>query len=396
METVNDTLPPAEPPPPYRQPGNRLTRSTDDKVVSGLSGGLGRWFGIDPIVFRIAFVVLTLAGGSGILLYIVGWLLIADDAGGAPLNRFGNERNSKLVAAVLGGLGLLLLLDNIGGDDNLPLGVVLVGLGGLYLWSRRNSEAGGGPPAPPAPTSPPSAPTDAVSDTATFSSEPDTVVFAAPPPVPASPMATTMAPEPGSRAPRPRSALVPVTLSLLAVLAGGLTLVGVSATTGLALALLLTGGALVVGAWRGRARWLIPVGLVLSMALAAASVIDVPVRGGAGEVSFRPVTLEEIRSPYRLGAGELALDLSALDLRGGTVTIVASIAAGSLDIVVPADVAVEIDAHVGAGDMILLGRESEGFDVDREVSEVGREGAGRLILRTRAGLGMVEVRRAAA
>ena len=62
--------------PPYRRPGSRLTRSTDDKVLGGLSGGLGRYFGIDPVVFRIAFVVLTLAGGSGILLYIVGYAVL--------------------------------------------------------------------------------------------------------------------------------------------------------------------------------------------------------------------------------------------------------------------------------------------------------------------------------
>ena len=188
---------------------------------------------------------------------------------------------------------------------------------------------------------------------------------------------------------------MPVTLSLLAVLAGGLSLVGVSVTTGLALALLLTGGALILGAWRGRARWLIPVGLVLALALGAAAAIDdVPIRGGAGDIRYQPVGLEEVRSPYRLGAGELLVDLSGLDLQGETVTIVASVAAGSLEIVVPRDAAVELDAHVGVGDLRLLGRHSEGLDVSRTVVESGGDGGGRLILRARAGLGEVEVRRA--
>ncbi|MDQ4090998.1 MAG: PspC domain-containing protein, partial [Actinomycetota bacterium] len=105
METVNDTNPSTDIP-PYRQSGNRLTRSTDDKVVGGLAGGLGRYFGIDPVVFRIAFVVLTLAGGSGIVLYLVGWLMIPDDAGGNPLRRLGGERHQKLAAAVIAGLGV--------------------------------------------------------------------------------------------------------------------------------------------------------------------------------------------------------------------------------------------------------------------------------------------------
>ena len=364
----------------------RLTRSRE-RILGGVGGGLGRYFGIDPVVFRIAFVVMALAGGSGILLYLVGWLLIADDRGAGAFHRLGNERNQKLVAAVLAGLGVLLLLDEItdGGGGDVPVGLVLVGLGALVLWSRRKHDDAGGPPLP-SPASPPPAPpaSPAFSPGAeapsgpTLRHEPE-------------PVASPATPEP-----KPRSALVTVTLSSLAILAGGLTLFGISAGTGLALALLLTGGAMIVGAWRGRARWLIPVGLALATSLAAVSLIDVPVRGGAGEVRYRPATPEDVRSPYRLAAGDMVLDLGDLDLRGATLTVVASVAGGSLRVVVPADVAVEVDAHVGAGDIDVLGRVSEGFDLERRVVENGLEGSGRLVLQARAGLGMVEVRRAAA
>jgi phage shock protein PspC (stress-responsive transcriptional regulator) len=401
METVNDTDPPTDTP-PYRRPGNRLTRSTDDKVLGGLSAGLGRYFGIDPVVFRIAFVVLTLAGGSGVLLYLVGWLMIPDDAGGNALKRFGGERHQKLAAAVLAGSGLLILLDNVfGGDDDIPLGLVLVGLGGLYLWSRHKDDAGAGPlpppdhPYPPAPPPPPfsPAPTDAAPTLelkpAPADADTDTATDATP-----LPPAAGVGGAPAPKTVKTRSALVPVTFSLLAVLAGAATLFGLSLTTGLALALLLTGGALIVGAWRGRARWLIPVGLFLSVALAGASLIDVPIRGGAGEVGFRPLTVEEIRTPYRLGAGELVIDLGALDLDGREVTVVASVAAGHVDIIVPAGVTVDVDAHVGAGNLMLFGRESDGLDIGRQVVERGDEGAGRLTVRAKAGVGLVEVRRA--
>jgi hypothetical protein len=213
-------------------------------------------------------------------------------------------------------------------------------------------------------------------------------------------MSTFADPDPSMAAPpperRPRSALVPATLSLLAILAGGLALSGVSAATGLALALLVTGGALIVGAWRGRARWLIPLGLVLAVGLAAVSVVDVPVRGGVGDASFRPATVDDVRSPYRLAAGDLTLDLRNLDLAGATITVVASVAVGDLKVVVPDGPAVDLDAHVSAGNLLLLGRESDGLDVTRKISEPGREGAGRLILRSRAGAGLVEVVRAAA
>ena len=76
MTTTNEnpaaTTPPAQ---PYRQ----LRRSRDDRVIAGLSGGLGRYFDADPVLFRIMFVALTLCGGSGILIYLIGWLAIADD-----------------------------------------------------------------------------------------------------------------------------------------------------------------------------------------------------------------------------------------------------------------------------------------------------------------------------
>ncbi len=406
MNTMTDTNPPTDNP-PYRRPGSRLTRSTDDKVLGGLSGGLGRYFGIDPVVFRIAFVVLTLAGGSGVLLYLVGWLMIPDDAGGNALKRFGGERNQKLAAAVLAGAGVLLLLDNLmGSSDGIPLGLVLVGMGGLFLWSRHKDDAAAGPPpppdhpyppAPPFPPAPPAPPEVTDADrTGDFPlADPDpTSDASAESPSGAAPPAPPATPGPAPKAPKPRSALVAVTFSLLAVLAGAATLFGVSLTTGLALALLLTAGALVVGAWRGRARWLIPVGLVLSVALAGVSLIDVPIRGGMGEIGYRPLTVEEIRTPYRLGAGELVIDLSDIDFGGRTVTVVTSVAAGHVDIIVPDEVALELDAHIGAGQLLLLGQEYEGFDIGRELTDAGGEGAGTLILRAKAGVGLVEVRRA--
>src|SRR5919107_3358238 len=60
----------------------KLTRSTTDRLIGGVAGGLGRYFGVDPILFRIAFVVLVFAGGIGLLAYL-GLLAFvpADDTG---------------------------------------------------------------------------------------------------------------------------------------------------------------------------------------------------------------------------------------------------------------------------------------------------------------------------
>ena len=85
----------------------RLTRSSSDKLIGGVAGGLGRYFGVDPILFRIAFVVLTFAGGVGVLAYI-GLLAFvpADDDSRA----FGERRDANLIGAVLLGIVVLLIL----------------------------------------------------------------------------------------------------------------------------------------------------------------------------------------------------------------------------------------------------------------------------------------------
>ncbi|MDQ6798955.1 MAG: PspC domain-containing protein [Actinomycetota bacterium] len=142
----------------------RLTRSTGDKVVSGVCGGLGRHFGVDPVVFRIAFVVMALAGGSGVLLYLVAWLLVPDDHSGATvLDRARHGHSSQAMAAVFLAVGAVVVLDSLGdrkGGGRFG-GLVLLGVGAAVLWSRRDraktlpSPTGPGSPPPPPPWAPP-------------------------------------------------------------------------------------------------------------------------------------------------------------------------------------------------------------------------------------------------
>ncbi|NOR88272.1 MAG: PspC domain-containing protein [Bacteroidales bacterium] len=54
----------------------KLRRSVEDKVIGGVSGGLGEYFGTDPVIFRILFVVLTLTGGGGVFIYLLMWIFI--------------------------------------------------------------------------------------------------------------------------------------------------------------------------------------------------------------------------------------------------------------------------------------------------------------------------------
>ena len=54
----------------------RLFRDTENGMVAGVCAGMGNFFGVDPLIVRLIFVVLTLAGASGILLYIILWILV--------------------------------------------------------------------------------------------------------------------------------------------------------------------------------------------------------------------------------------------------------------------------------------------------------------------------------
>jgi phage shock protein PspC (stress-responsive transcriptional regulator) len=56
-----------------------LRRSYTDRMLGGVAGGLGAYFGVDTMIVRIAFVVLTVIGGAGIPLYLAGLLLIPDE-----------------------------------------------------------------------------------------------------------------------------------------------------------------------------------------------------------------------------------------------------------------------------------------------------------------------------
>src|ERR1700689_3869299 len=56
-----------------------LRRSYQDRMLGGVAGGLARYFGVDTMIVRIAFVVLTLVGGAGIPLYLAGLLLIPEE-----------------------------------------------------------------------------------------------------------------------------------------------------------------------------------------------------------------------------------------------------------------------------------------------------------------------------
>jgi signal transduction histidine kinase/phage shock protein PspC (stress-responsive transcriptional regulator) len=136
-------VPPARPGDPPVRPGDPpvrppLERRTGEALVAGVAAGLARHLGVEPLVVRIGFVVLTVAGGSGLLLYGAFWAFVPQDAGSdAAAERPLAERFQlpALAALALGGLLLASQLGLFVGQTILWPALV-VGAGVALVWRQ--------------------------------------------------------------------------------------------------------------------------------------------------------------------------------------------------------------------------------------------------------------------
>jgi len=58
----------------------RLKRSISDKMLAGVCGGLADYFEIDPTIVRLLFVLAVIIGGTGILAYLIMWLIVPKES----------------------------------------------------------------------------------------------------------------------------------------------------------------------------------------------------------------------------------------------------------------------------------------------------------------------------
>lgn len=119
-------------------PAWSIPRSADDRVIAGVAGGLGERFGIDPVLVRTGFVVLATAAGAGVALYLLAWGLSHEPVPGEAAARRRPARVRPAVALGLIVFGLLLLLREarIWFGDTLVWPVALAGAGFAVLWTR--------------------------------------------------------------------------------------------------------------------------------------------------------------------------------------------------------------------------------------------------------------------
>ena len=361
----------------------RLRRRTSDRVLGGVAGGLGDYLNVDPVLLRAGFAGLMIFGGAGLVLYGVGWLLIPaqghDDSIADELVRQLARPPGLLAAAIFVLIATLLVSPSVGGYEGMfyiepaafwSLAIIVVG---ILLLLGRNRRMGQNA---------------AVGIGAAAADPPAAGLVARSWPTRVSP-------------PRERSPLgwyaVAAVLLVTSALAVAENVVRVDVALGqyFGACFVALGGALVVGAWWGRARVLATLGVaVLPIALTAA-FITVPLEGGAGDHTYRPESLGELQPAYRLVGGTMWLDLSHLRTGSQPITIAASVGIGRLVVVIPDDARVEIDARVDGGRLSLFDRDHTGTSLVDRIERAGRAGGPSLMLTLQAGLGSVRVQRAA-
>jgi signal transduction histidine kinase len=110
-------------------------------VLAGVAGGLAWRLGLDAVVVRLAFVVLSFAGGFGVGLYLLGWALLPEAEAGEPAERSATAppaalRQAVSVALVMAGVLLLFRTVGLWFGDGLVWSVALAAFGSAVIWTR--------------------------------------------------------------------------------------------------------------------------------------------------------------------------------------------------------------------------------------------------------------------
>jgi phage shock protein PspC (stress-responsive transcriptional regulator) len=361
IDTEPGPLPPPLPAP--IEPAERRWARSDDRVVLGVAGGLARGLAIDPLFVRIAFVVLALFSGVGLLIYIAGFLLLADSPTSAPP---GIIRRIVGIAAVIASARWL-----VRGDAHLPDAgwVVAIGLLGIAvaLWRGRDTHT----EAPP------------VESPITLDTERSASRW------------STWTAQRRQRPRPPRSPLGLLGIGAAAVVGALVWLfnsgAGNRGTLAFGWATAVLGATMIVGTFIGRARWLILPAAVTAGAALVAAALNFAGTGLNHHTGDRTEYIGEgtaVAQVYEVGTGDLTLYVQD---DTADVTTAGEVGIGSVHVVVPDDARVQVDAAVGIGTIDVFGTTRNGY---RRVLHLDNGSSAHVIhLRLRTGVGSINVER---
>jgi len=363
MEQTNTTIPPG---PPGTEP--ELVRPVDGRMLAGVSVGLARRFGLPVLLIRALFVLFAIGGGLGIALYATGWFLIrSEDETESPAQRFfsGAVGVKSWLGIAFVFVAILVLLENFTFISGGIIWAVALLIVGILLYTGDLPRLSGTPRQK-----------EGVQQMTTLDQEagkpadPDPAGLvgggpgdATPPPRPTPPDLTTppSKPKEPSFLGRLTFGIMALGLGVLAIFDNTTDLVSADARHYVALAITILGVGLVVGAFAGRARWLILVGLLTVPGLLASMAFDWGWRGDGVDRHIIPTTFSELQPSYSYDVGEIVIDLTHLPWSDNDIEIVASLDAGNIQVLVPEDVAITGSAVADVGR--VSGPDDESFGI---------------------------------
>lgn len=435
------------PPPAEAVSARPLRRSRGSKVVGGVCGGLGRYFDLDPVIFRVVVGVLAVPGGLGLIFYGFAWLLVpveGEDENEGRRLLTGRVSGGTLAAVLMAlvGCGVFLSMLHSGSMLGSAL-LVAFALSSAAIWSRHRQagavEAEGradaatasrpvaeAPPetkAPP-PVEFPSWWRDPIVKDGSTGKVAVGYLWGPQGIVDQDGLVDGDVPKPGGRwkagsapgRPKPSIRRSPFSIGglvyLLAMVAAviGTSLtwesepLGTSLQTGLVAALAVFGLGLVVSSFLGRTGFgTVFLTVVTAGLLALTTAVPGQITTEWIRETWKPASVAAVQPRYELGTGVGTLDLSALAVPAGTtVSSSIEVGAGQLKVIVPKNAVVRLHAQVGLGDLQLPGEPANDIDIspDRDVTRTlkppaGTAPAGTLVLSLKVSIGQVEVTRAA-
>ena len=122
-----------------------------------------------------------------------------------------------------------------------------------------------------------------------------------------------------------------------------------------------------------------------------AATFNVHLGNGVGDRSYVVAGTQDLRSSYKLGIGDLTLDLRDVRFTSAETHVKARVDIGSLRVIVPQNVALRVRGDAQLGDVQILGRSDDGRNATTSIVQTGKHV---LVLDTHVGIGQVRVTRA--
>ena len=329
--------------PTAEAPGpRRLYRVRTDRVLGGVCGGIARYFNIDPVLVRVGAVALAFVGGAGILAYLAAVLLIPNEGeGGRPPQT--PNRGLVIAGVVLLVVAFCVVLPFRGGWGPgwglVPLGFVAIA--GLLVWR----------------------------------------------------LASGQRPEGDARAVLRAMALGVALIIACFALAISAAWASAAGGNGVVAGIVIAAGiALIAGAFFGSwARWLILPALAVALPAGVVAAAGLDVTGGHGDRTYRPASAAAVHDSYRLGAGHLVVDLRDARLTPGDHRLKIRLGVGEAEVLVPPNVCVSTNNHVGIGGTSVFNRDGGGVDADWTDERSAPEGTPRILVDGDIGIGALIV-----